>query len=82
MLCSSTCSPGCFTGDHGQGTLSETRKTSGHSLWKTHLLDVHVLQERTVGLQDGQSFFFLLLLLIVAASALPPFCLFNSDDLR
>lgn len=77
-LCTSPCSPGCFTAGHGPGTFLRP----GRPLWEIHLLNVHVLQERAVGLQDGQPLLFLLLLLIVAASALPAFRLFNSDDLR
>lgn len=47
---------------------------------RTHLLDVHVLQKRAVGLQDWQGCF--VLIFIVAACALPALCLLNCDDLK
>lgn len=47
---------------------------------RAHLLDVHVLQEGTVGLQDRQGG--LLIILIVTASALPALGLLNGDDLK
>lgn len=45
-----------------------------------HLLDVHVLQERAVGLQNRQGC--LVIVFIVAARALPALCLLDSDDLK
>lgn len=47
---------------------------------RTHLLDVHVLQKRAVGLQDRQGG--LVLIFTVAARALPAFCLLDCDDLK
>lgn len=47
---------------------------------RTHLLNVHVLQECTVGLQDWQGR--LVIVFIVAAGALPALGLLNGDDLK